>query len=62
MAYIKIRYHFWSTQPVFHYYNIMYRIRPPGKISKSIVPINRYTNIIDIKTHNASELNDSKIQ
>ena len=62
MAYIKIRYHFWSTQPVFHYYNIVYRIRPPGKISNSIGPINRYTNIIDIKTYNVSELDDSKIQ
>ena len=31
-AIIKIRFRFWSKQPVFHFYNLWYWMFPPGII------------------------------
>ena len=33
-AYFKIKYRFWSIQPVFHFHNIGYWINPPGVINE----------------------------
>ena len=49
MAYIKIKYRFWSKQPVFHYYNIWYWLSPPGVIEYTFPKINEYVNNINIK-------------
>lgn len=38
--YIKIKYRFWSQQPVFHYYNIFNWIKPCGIVEKKIPSIN----------------------
>ena len=38
--YIKIKYKFWSQQPVFHYYNIFYHIKPCGIVEKKTPSIN----------------------
>lgn len=58
-VYIKIKFHFWSLQPVFHIYDFMYWIRPPGIIMKSLPKFNKYTNILDIKTYDINLLEDS---
>jgi hypothetical protein len=50
---------FWSTQPVFHIYNIWYWLNPPGLILENAPEINKYTNILDIKTYGISEINET---
>jgi ribosomal protein S18 acetylase RimI-like enzyme len=56
-AYIKIKLRFWRTQPVFHIYNLLYWIKPPGIISQE-TDINRYMNHINIKTFNISDMDE----
>ena len=58
-AYIKIKMKFWYTQPVFHIYNIWYWLNPPGLILDREPEINKYTNILDIKTYGISDINDT---
>jgi hypothetical protein len=58
-AYIKIKMKFWYTQPVFHIYNISYWLNPPGIILDREPEINKYTNILDIKTHGISDINET---
>ncbi len=50
---------FWYTQPVFHIYNVWYWLNPPGLILEQLPEINKYTNILDIKTHGISDINDT---
>ncbi len=50
---------FWYTQPVFHIYNIWYWLNPPGLIFDQEPEINKYTNIIDIKTYGIMDINDT---
>ena len=59
MGYIKIRHRFWSKQPVFHYYNIFYWMRPPGIICHDIPEANEYVNIINVKTQDTSSLSET---
>ena len=44
-AFIKIKFRFWSIQPVFHFYNLWYWMFPPGIIDQSIPEKNKYTNL-----------------
>jgi GNAT superfamily N-acetyltransferase len=60
MGFIKLRYRFWSKQPVFHYYNIWYWVRPPGIIQPAVPESNEYVNIINVKTRDVSLLNDTE--
>ena len=46
-AFIKIKFPFWSKQPVFHYYNLFYWIYPPGIISN----LNVSNNFINFKNN-----------
>jgi hypothetical protein len=59
-AYIKIKYKFWTIQPVFHVYNWNYMLFPPGIINHKLPEKNKYTNFEKIKTHIISDL--SQIQ
>ena len=59
MGYIKLRYRFWSKQPVFHYYNILYWICPPGIIQHDVPDSNEYVNIINVKTKDVSLLSET---
>ena len=36
MAYFKLKYPFWSRQPVFHYHKLNYWIFPPGIIQEEL--------------------------
>ena len=47
---------FWSKQPVFHLYNIFFWLRPPGLISEDIPSINKYVDLLNIKTFSLPEL------
>ena len=59
---IKIKYKFWSIQPVFHYYNILYWIYPPGVIQKNVPKINKYVDLINIKTDTVENYTETEIQ
>jgi hypothetical protein len=60
LAYVKITYTFWSRQPVFHFYNLMYWFFPPGIIMHDLPEQNKYTNFtnISIKTYEQCDEND----
>lgn len=62
MGYIKIKMKFWSQQPVFHIYNLLYWLNPPGIIHKEMPVINKYTNIIDIKSYGISEIKETLLE
>jgi len=47
-AYIKIKYRFWSIQPVFHIYNIYYWVFPPGLIDHKLPEKNKFVNTSNI--------------
>jgi len=47
-AVIKIKYKFWSIQPVFHFYNLRYWLFPPGIITQIPPEVNKFTNLNDI--------------
>jgi len=57
-GYIKIKYPFWSTQPVYHSYSF---IPPQGRISYELFAINKYVNLVDIKTFNVEAMDDTMI-
>jgi hypothetical protein len=44
-GYIRIKMHFWHTQPVFHIYNLKYWLRPPGIILRDPPPVNKFVNL-----------------
>jgi len=59
MGYIKIRHRFWSKQPVFHYYNLWYWLRPPGIIQHAFPEANEYVNIINVKIQDVGHLSET---
>ena len=59
-AYIRLKMKFWYTQPVFHIYNIWHWLRPAGVIFQDLPPMNKYVNIVEIKTINIAALEDIK--
>ena len=42
VAYFKLKYPFWSKQPVFHFHNLYYWILPPGIIQQNKPEKNKY--------------------
>lgn len=42
VAYFKLRYPFWSKQPVFHFHNLYYWLFPPGIIQHKMPEKNKY--------------------
>jgi len=56
-AFIKIKFRFWSIQPVFHFYNLWYWMFPPGIIDQSVPEKNKYTNLKDIQFISFDSLN-----
>lgn len=41
-GYFKLRYPFWSRQPVFHLHNLFYWVNPPGIINEDLPEKNRF--------------------
>ena len=60
-GYIKVKYRFWSMQPVFHVYNMLYWIRPPGLIDYQLPIQNRYVNRNNISFYDFSIVEQSTI-
>ena len=48
--YIKLKFGFWSIQPVFHIYDFQYFLFPKGIIMHSLPEKNKYTNFKNIET------------
>ena len=44
-VYIRVKMHFWHTQPVFHIHNLKYWLNPPGTINASPPPVNKFVNL-----------------
>lgn len=61
IAYIKIKFGFWSIQPVFHIYDVFYMLWPPGIIDHNLPLINKYTNFKNIKMYELNALSELKI-
>lgn len=55
-SYIKIKYHFWNIQPVFHYYNILYWFTSNRIINDQLPIVNKYCNTREIKTYKYTDL------
>ena len=53
---IKVCYGFWSSQPVYHIYDLHYRFYTPDMIQKTLPVINKNTNLINITTQDTSKL------
>ena len=60
--YIKIKYKFWANQPVFHKYNLYYRVFKRGIINKELPKLNRYCNFYNIIVDKYEEVNDNIIK
>ena len=58
IIYTKVKYPFWSFQPVFHYYNLLYWLRPPGVINYELPQLNKFCNFTNIKTYTYNEVKD----
>lgn len=62
-AYIKLKYGFWASQPVFHVYDFRYMICPPGIISHQLpTASNKYINFQQITTSLFNELTSLQTQ
>lgn len=55
-AVIKLKYGFWGAQPVFHVYDFLYWIRPPGIIEDKLPMATKYVDRINIKTKEFSQI------
>ena len=49
-VYIRLKFKFWSLQPVFHFYDIYYWFINVGIIRKELPEINKYVNLKKIQT------------
>ena len=56
LLYLKSKYGFWVSQPVFHSYDFFYYLYPPGIIRMDLPEKNKYTNFKDISTTIYNEL------
>jgi ribosomal protein S18 acetylase RimI-like enzyme len=50
LSFVKLRWRFWSAQPVFHIYDFSYYFFYNGIIAKDLPEKNRYTNFKNIET------------
>ena len=60
--YIRLKFGFWVSQPVFHIYDISYMINAPGIINDYLPEKNKYTNFKNIETIVFSEMSSLQIQ
>jgi hypothetical protein len=58
--YIRLKYGFWFSQPVFHVYDLLYIFKPPGIIQHDLPEKNKYTNFKNIETIIFPELSELK--
>ena len=58
--YIRIKYGFWVAQPVFHVYDFIYMLKPPGIINHKLPEKNKYTNFKNVETIMFQEISKIK--
>ena len=56
--YIKVKFKFWSIQPVFHVYDFLYWIYPIGLVQRELPEPNKYVNYVNISVENADTISD----
>ena len=62
--YIKVKFKFWSIQPVFHVYDFLYWIYPPGVVERDLPLLNKYVDTLNIsveKTEDVSDVNMKRV-
>jgi len=62
MLYVKIKFPFWSIQPVFHFYNILYWIDPPGIIRHDLPLVNKFCDFYHITSYKFNEITSLQLQ
>lgn len=62
LLWIKIKYRFWSIQPVFHFYDFYYWVYNVGIIRPELPEKNRYTNFKNIKTLEIQSITNKYLQ
>ena len=60
-AYLRVKMHFWHTQPVFHIHNLKYWIKPPGIINVEPPPINKFVNLKNNTMINVEDISNGDI-
>lgn len=50
--YFKIKYQFWSIQPVFHIYDLHFWLFPNQIVNPSLPKINKFVKLLDVETFN----------
>ena len=60
-TYIKMKFRFWTLQPVFHIYDFHYYLFPPGIINPELPEKNKYCNFKEIETVKYDSLSELKI-
>jgi hypothetical protein len=60
-ATIRIKMHFWHTQPVFHLYNLIYWLKPPGVINSEPPPVNKFVNLSNNTLINVNDISNTSI-
>lgn len=61
IAYIKIKFQFWTLQPVFHIYDFHYYLFPPGIIVPELPEKNKYCNFTNIESIKYDALTELRI-
>jgi hypothetical protein len=60
-AYIKIKYRFWTLQPVFHFYDFHYYLFSSGIINSELPEKNKYCNFNSIETIKYESVSELRI-
>tara|TARA_Y100000748_G_scaffold297473_1_gene291520 strand:- start:1089 stop:2267 length:1179 start_codon:yes stop_codon:yes gene_type:complete len=61
-ATIKLKYGFWGAQPVFHVYDLLYWVRPPGIIEDRLPMATKYVDRINIKTQEFPKMSSQDLK
>jgi hypothetical protein len=59
IGYFKLKYPFWSKQPVFHYYKLNYWLFPPGIIQEALPEKNKFYDY-DVEFYNMNNIPTEK--
>ena len=60
-AFVKIKFHFWSAQPVFHIYDIHHWFASDRIVEAALPTIDKYVNLMDIKTRAIEEMSEEDV-
>ena len=60
--YFRLRFRFWSTQPVFHFHNLWYWLFPPGIIYHTSFPRNKYYTPYNVNVYTIKSLSSLQME